>query len=60
MKKDLKESAAKVFILIVIVVISICLQKYFAQKNYHNSYHTPPHQLTVQDKLRFKGGLSGR
>lgn len=59
MQKELKESIAKIFILIAIIAISMCLQKYFVQKKYQNSYHKPTHQLTVQDKLRFKGGVSG-
>lgn len=58
MQNELKESVGKIFVLIAIIAIFVCIQKSFVQKNYQNSYyHTPP-QFTVQDKLRFKGGIN--
>lgn len=59
MQNELKESVEKIFVLIAIIAIFVCIQRYYAQKNYQNSYHNHPHQLTVQDKLKFKGGVSG-
>lgn len=52
-KKDLFQG----LILLLIVVVVAWVLVYFQHKNAANNANHPIKQLTVQDKLHFKGGL---
>lgn len=47
----------QILFLILLVAIMIWTVMYFQRKSYSNSVSRPVKQLTVEEKLRFKGGL---
>lgn len=53
-KKDLFQG----LVLLLIVVVVGWVLVYFQHKNAVNNANHPIKQLTVEDKLRFKGGMS--
>lgn len=48
----------QVLFLILIITISVCVLAYFQHKSNLNAAKHPMKPLTVEEKLRFKSGLS--